>query len=73
MTQENISFLNCIREPYIVCTVSQYLTNHFSLKALLGMYIVGFKLNLPFEFGQPRRISETFSKRIAVDFQLGYL
>jgi len=34
---------------------------------------VTIKIDLPFEFGQPRRIPETFGKRIAVDFQLGYL
>jgi len=35
--------------------------------------LVAFKFNLPFKFGQPRRIPETFGKRIAVDFQFGYL
>jgi len=59
---------------YICEAIALYsrLTQLFSIPFNICI-IVTLKFDLPFEFGQPRRISETFGKRIAVDFQFGYL
>lgn len=59
------------------CTGSQELKGCFSYKLSLLFILSAWKVNrkspLPLNISESGRVTESFSERVAVNFQLGYL
>lgn len=59
------------------CTGSQELKGCFSYKPSLLFILSAWKVNrqsaLPLDISESGRVTESFSKRVAVNFQLSYL